>query len=58
MKICSNCETQLSCGCQRRTASDGTLCCDQCISSYEAKITPPKPIPLPEVKAKKTDGNA
>jgi len=57
MKLCNNCNTQLSCGCQRRTASDGNLCCDQCITSYEASIAPPppKPIPVPEVKVKKTD---
>jgi hypothetical protein len=34
---CPNCGAQLSCGCQRRTASDGTMCCDQCIQTYEQK---------------------
>ena len=57
MKNCINCGIQLSCGCQRRTASNGQLCCDQCVASYEASIAPPppKPIPVPEVKVKKTD---
>jgi hypothetical protein len=42
--ICSNCKAQLSCGCQRRTASNGVLCCDGCIAEYEAKIVATKPI--------------
>ncbi len=36
--ICPNCQTTLSCGCQRQTASDGTMCCDQCIQTYEQKL--------------------
>lgn len=50
MKICTNCKIQLSCGCQRRDASDGMSCCDQCIHTYEAKIAipiPPQPIHPP-----------
>lgn len=35
---CSNCGTVLSCGCQKRVASDGSLCCDGCIQSYEQKL--------------------
>ena len=38
MSQCSNCKTQLSCGCQRRTASDGTSVCGSCLSTYEAKL--------------------
>lgn len=49
MKICSNCGIQLSCGCQRREASDGTQCCDQCVGAYEAKISP-QPSPSPSAK--------
>jgi hypothetical protein len=37
--VCKNCGNQLSCGCQRRTASDGTECCDTCVNAYEAKVT-------------------
>lgn len=33
---CSNCGTKLTCGCQKRTAKDGTQCCQSCIASYEA----------------------
>jgi hypothetical protein len=50
MRICSNCGSQLSCGCQRRTASNGTECCENCIAGYEAMLHPPPPIPLPETK--------
>lgn len=51
MKLCGNCGVQLSCGCQRRDASDGKSCCDQCINAYELSIAPPPippaPIPMP-----------
>lgn len=35
---CPNCNTRLSCGCQKRTASDGRQVCSSCIQSYEARI--------------------
>ena len=35
---CSNCNSRLSCGCQKRTASDGKSCCTSCISAYEQKL--------------------
>lgn len=54
MKICSNCGIQLSCGCQRRDASDGKSCCDQCINDYELKINPPAPSPSPSPKVVST----
>jgi hypothetical protein len=47
MAICTNCNTNLSCGCQRRTASDGKECCTECIQQYEAKIQNIKIAPLP-----------
>jgi len=47
MKLCGNCGIQLSCGCQRRDASDGKSCCDQCINVYETSIAPPLPPPPP-----------
>lgn len=37
MAKCSNCGTKLSCGCKKRTASDGTSCCVKCIKNYEKK---------------------
>jgi len=50
MKLCNNCGVQLSCGCQRRTASNGHSCCEACIVSYEAQLNPPPPAPTPEPK--------
>lgn len=35
---CSNCGAKLSCGCQKRRASDGKQCCSNCIGSYENSI--------------------
>ena len=35
MSACSNCKGRISCGCQRRTASDGVQCCSNCIKAYE-----------------------
>jgi hypothetical protein len=37
---CSNCNARLSCGCQRKTASDGKACCSNCIAAYENKLPP------------------
>lgn len=36
--ICPNCKTKLSCGCQRRTASNGATACSSCIGAYEKKL--------------------
>lgn len=36
---CPNCNTRLSCGCQKRVAKDGSQVCSSCISSYTRKIT-------------------
>ena len=38
MSICSNCKSKLSCGCQKKTASDGKQVCTKCISTYEANL--------------------
>lgn len=35
MKTCTNCGTQITCGCQERTASDGKQVCSNCIAAYE-----------------------
>ena len=43
MSACSNCKTRLSCGCQRRTASNGQQVCSNCIANYEAKLKANKP---------------
>lgn len=36
--ICQNCKSKLSCGCQKRTASDGAQVCSSCITSYESNL--------------------
>lgn len=38
MRQCSNCGTQISCGCQDRIASNGVMVCASCISSYEQQL--------------------
>lgn len=38
MSKCANCGTTLSCGCQKRKASDGKQVCANCLASYEASI--------------------
>ena len=35
---CSNCGKGISCGCQKRVASDGKHCCKSCITTYEANL--------------------
>jgi len=39
---CPNCNNTLSCGCQKRVASNGAQVCTSCIASYEVKIHKPK----------------
>lgn len=43
MAICANCGAHLSCGCQRRNASDGKQCCENCVTAYEQKLKTPTP---------------
>ena len=38
MSVCPNCKNQLSCGCQRRTASDGKQVCSNCLGQYEGQL--------------------
>lgn len=35
MAQCTNCKRNLSCGCQKRTTSDGKSACSSCINTYE-----------------------
>lgn len=52
MATCPNCKKNLSCGCQKRKASDGTIVCTNCISSYKPKpaaYVSPSPTPLPNL---------
>jgi hypothetical protein len=32
---CPNCNSQITCGCQKRTASDGKQVCSNCLNAYE-----------------------
>jgi ribosomal protein L37AE/L43A len=38
MSVCGNCKATLSCGCQKKKASNGVWVCRSCISRYEASI--------------------
>lgn len=38
MATCANCKVRMSCGCQKRTASDGKSACSSCINNYEAQL--------------------
>jgi hypothetical protein len=33
--ICNNCKTKMTCGCQKRTATDGAAVCGNCVMAYE-----------------------
>lgn len=46
MATCPNCKKGLSCGCQRRTASNGAVVCSSCLGAYE-KTLKPEPAPKP-----------
>ena len=38
MAACSNCKRNLSCGCQKKKASDGASVCNSCYTTYEASL--------------------
>jgi len=38
MAKCANCGNNMSCGCQKRTASNGATACSSCINTLEAKL--------------------
>lgn len=50
MAKCSNCSKTMSCGCQKRTASDGKAVCSSCLTSYEQTLKPTKTPNEPVVK--------
>ena len=35
---CLNCKSPITCGCQKREASDGKTVCTKCIEKYEAAV--------------------
>lgn len=36
--FCTNCSSKLTCGCQKRVASNGVTVCSKCVASYEETI--------------------
>ena len=40
MSTCPKCSKKLSCGCQRRKASDGKAVCSGCLHQYEKSLKP------------------
>ena len=38
MRTCPNCGSQITCGCQDRTASNGVKVCSTCVSLYEQQL--------------------
>jgi hypothetical protein len=47
MSQCSNCKKNLSCGCQRKVASDKKSVCNNCITAYEASLGKKVNQPIP-----------
>ena len=56
MSTCPNCGAKITCGCQRRTATNGAAACTSCLGALNAKIkaasapkkfTPPAPPTAP-----------
>lgn len=43
--ICPTCKSTLSCGCQKRVASNGVNVCTLCIAKYEKEILAKKQPP-------------
>lgn len=35
---CSNCSAAITCGCQKRVASDGKQVCSSCLAAYEQSL--------------------
>ena len=50
MATCLNCKKSLSCGCQKRKASNGTSVCSSCITTYESKLDKPTIVSKPQPK--------
>jgi transcription initiation factor TFIIIB Brf1 subunit/transcription initiation factor TFIIB len=38
MANCPNCKNKMSCGCQKRQASDGKTVCSKCANTYEEQL--------------------
>lgn len=38
MSVCPNCKAKMSCGCQKRKASNGQPACSSCVAKIEAQL--------------------
>lgn len=56
MSSCPNCGTKLSCGCQRKKASNGVTVCRSCITRYEKTLQVQKPQAQPTTVEPKLNG--
>ena len=54
MAACLNCRRKLSCGCQKREASDGKSCCASCVTIYEKSIKSIKNVKVSQPKVSPT----
>ena len=54
-QFCLNCNSQITCGCKRRSASDGTQVCVNCIEDYEKKLVEQKEQNAQVVEENKTN---
>ena len=54
---CTNCNSRLTCGCQRVTASDGKSCCKGCIGVYQKNNTKTKPVKASVSRAVNTNNS-
>lgn len=47
---CPNCQTPITCGCQKRVAKDGAQVCSKCLPAYDFKsynlTAPSEPIKI------------
>lgn len=57
MSACQNCGVALSCGCQKRVASDGKSVCGSCVAKYEKGLLTNPQIPKPPVSTAPTNVN-
>jgi hypothetical protein len=57
MSACLNCGTALSCGCQKRVASDGKSVCGTCLAKYELSLKAIKGVQPPSTGTAPTNVN-
>jgi hypothetical protein len=54
MSVCPNCGVKLGCGCQKRTAKDGTACCAKCVVSVNMKFEKEQKLKTEQIKTEKS----